>query len=78
MKKLLFGMAFYMGAMLFTSLDVQALEDECKTTVVTQGELITVTVCGRRTTIWGTIKGDSCTKPSSESCSFTNLGNPPA
>jgi len=78
MKKLLFGMAFFMGTMMFASLRVQALEDEWKDTVVRgEGGIITVTVCDRKTTIRDTLKGDSCTKPSTVPCTFTNDGNLP-
>ncbi len=77
MKKVLFGMAF-LGAIVFSGISLQAQEiagpegEGCTPSIVTEGEVITVTVCSRKTNFWGFIDGIDCNAESNTSCSFTN------
>ncbi|MGM0946363.1 MAG: hypothetical protein ACQEW9_14355 [Bacteroidota bacterium] len=78
MKKVLFGVAF-LGAMMCTifvsygQASVDPSEGEpCEDSIDIDGETITVTVCGRKTNLWGLIDGIDCNADATTSCSFTN------
>ncbi|MCS5491352.1 hypothetical protein [Algoriphagus limi] len=47
-------------------------EEECEDSIEIDGETITVTVCGRKTNLWGLIDGIDCNAEATTSCSFTN------
>ncbi|TFV93597.1 hypothetical protein E4S40_15245 [Algoriphagus kandeliae] len=77
MKKLLFGLAFlaalcisYSGSI--ANAQVLEGEEECEDSIEIDGETITVTVCGRKTNLWGLIDGIDCNAEATTSCSFTN------
>lgn len=72
MKKLLFIAVFFMGAMLFGSLKVQAVEDECTPSIEESGAIITVTVCNRKTSFLGAMTGLTCDVSSTTQCVFFN------
>ncbi|REG85464.1 hypothetical protein [Algoriphagus antarcticus] len=76
MKKLLFGIAFFMGAMMFSSLSVQAEEDAYTPKIEENGSVITVTVCGRRTSFFGALNGFSCDQIATTKCVFFNFTPP--
>jgi hypothetical protein len=72
-KSFVFGLAF-LGAPILISADLHAQgEAPCEEEIAEDGELITVTVCGRKTTWAGAMVGAHCTKESTTSCTFTNM-----
>lgn len=77
MKKLIYGV-FFLAAFCISSsgsianAQVLAGEEECEDSIDIDGETITVTVCGRKTNLWGLIDGIHCNADATTSCSFTN------
>lgn len=77
MKKLIYGLLFIaaMGISFsgsFANDQVLAAEGDCEESIDIIGETITVTVCGRKTNLWGFIDGKKCNAASTTSCTFTN------
>jgi hypothetical protein len=77
MKKLMFGV------LLIAAIDmsfsgpiangqVLAGEGDCEESIDIDGETITVTVCGRKTNLWGFLDGNKCNAVATTSCTFTN------
>jgi len=46
---------------------------ECENNIEIDGNVITVTVCDRKTSFWDAVFGFSCGTDASSSCSFTNI-----
>ncbi|MDG1278987.1 MULTISPECIES: hypothetical protein [Algoriphagus] len=77
MKKLISGMLFVaaMGLSFSGSMaNAQSLggEQDCEESIDIDGETITVTVCGRKTNLWGFLDGNKCNAVATTSCTFTN------
>jgi hypothetical protein len=77
MKKLIYGLLLIaaMGISFngsFANDQVLAGEGDCEESIDIIGETITVTVCGRKTNLWGFLDGKKCNAASNTSCTFTN------
>ncbi|WP_144602188.1 hypothetical protein [Algoriphagus algorifonticola] len=77
MKKLIYGLFLFAALFILyggpiASAQVLEGEEDCEDSIDIDGETITVTVCGRKTNLWGLIDGIDCNADATTSCSFTN------